>query len=60
VFYQGADDYLRVSSFESDVSKWSGPSIFAKAKPGSPIGASSFNSVANGIANNAGVGLDVS
>jgi hypothetical protein len=60
IFYHGADDNLRVSSFESDVSKWSAPNIFAKAKPGTPVGASSFNSVANGIANNAGVGLDVS
>jgi hypothetical protein len=43
LFYQGQDSYLRISQFESMTGKWSTPSPFVVAKPGSPVAASAFN-----------------
>lgn len=41
LFYQGDDAYLRIIGFHSSKGSWS---VFAQAKPGTPIAASSYNS----------------
>lgn len=44
LFYQGSDDFLRVSSFESSTgSGWTSATKTTKAKPKTPLAAVSFN-----------------
>jgi hypothetical protein len=43
LFYQGDDGNLRVSAFESTTQSWGSPTLFVKARSGTPLAASSFN-----------------
>lgn len=43
LFYQGPDDYLRYSAYESTSGEWAAPVMSVKATARSPIGATAFN-----------------
>jgi hypothetical protein len=43
LFYQGPNDYIRYSTYESTSGKWAAPVTTVKARDGSPIGVTAFN-----------------
>ena len=43
LFFQGPDDLLRYSAYESTSGSWAEPVVSVKASPGSAIGATAFN-----------------
>ena len=43
LFYQGPDNYIRYSTYESTSGKWAAPVMSVEARSDTPIGATAFN-----------------